>query len=89
MINILPNARENAGQALEKIIAESAPKRQQLHPIIVEGRISSSILDCAERGGCDLIVMGTHGLNALRQFFIGSQANRVIRRASCPVITIK
>ncbi|MBN1479260.1 universal stress protein [candidate division KSB1 bacterium] len=89
LYNVLPNVREKASAVLEKMIDECAPKTHQIHPIIVEGRISSSIVDYAEQVGCDLIVMGTHGLNALSQFFIGSQANRVIRRAPCPVITIK
>jgi nucleotide-binding universal stress UspA family protein len=33
--------------------------------------------------------MGTHGTDAFSQLLIGSQTNRVIRKAACPVITVK
>jgi nucleotide-binding universal stress UspA family protein len=38
--------------------------------------------------GADLIVMGTHGASGIRKFFIGSSAEKVVKIASCPVLTI-
>lgn len=38
---------------------------------------------------CDLIVMGTHGHTGMRQIFIGSQAERVVRRSHCHVLCVK
>jgi len=37
----------------------------------------------------DLVVMGSHGSSGLAEFFIGSNAEKVIRKAKCPVITVK
>jgi len=37
----------------------------------------------------DLIVMGTHGRNPIDAWFVGSTANHVVRRAPCPVLTVK
>jgi nucleotide-binding universal stress UspA family protein len=37
----------------------------------------------------DLVVMGTHGSSGLREFFIGSNAEKVVRKAPCPVLTVK
>ncbi len=37
----------------------------------------------------DLIVMGTHGRRAVPRFFLGSVAERVVREAACPVLTVR
>lgn len=37
----------------------------------------------------DLIVMGTHGLGPVEQMLLGSVAERVVRKASCPVLTVR
>jgi nucleotide-binding universal stress UspA family protein len=43
----------------------------------------------AESGGYDLIVIGTHGRTGLRHVLLGSVAERVVRTAPCPVLTIR
>jgi hypothetical protein len=43
----------------------------------------------ARVAGCDLIVMGTHGRSGLARLFMGSVAEKVLREASCPVLTVK
>jgi nucleotide-binding universal stress UspA family protein len=47
------------------------------------------ILDHAQEIDADLIVMGTHGRRALTRAFLGSVADRVVRNAQCPVVTIR
>src|SRR6185436_11899510 len=37
----------------------------------------------------DLIIVGTHGRNGFAHFFMGSVAQHVVRRASCPVLTVR
>jgi nucleotide-binding universal stress UspA family protein len=54
-----------------------------------EGRIAFEIAEYAEEKEADLIVMGTHGANGYEEFFLGSNAERVVYRANCPVITIQ
>jgi nucleotide-binding universal stress UspA family protein len=54
-----------------------------------EGLPQSEIVDTAARGGFDLIVMGTEGRTGLRRALIGSVAERVVRRAPCPVLTVR
>jgi nucleotide-binding universal stress UspA family protein len=39
--------------------------------------------------GCDLIVLGTHGRTGLGRMLLGSVAEQVVRRAACPVLTVK
>jgi nucleotide-binding universal stress UspA family protein len=50
---------------------------------------SDAILAGALRGRSDLIVMGTHGRRGLSQKRFGSIAEAVLRRATCPVLTVK
>ena len=38
---------------------------------------------------CDLIVMGTHGISGMEEMILGSNAEKVVRKATCPVVTIK
>ena len=56
---------------------------------ILNGHPSSEILRFLEDHSADLVVMGTHGLTGLAHFFLGSTAEKVVRRAPCSVLTIK
>jgi universal stress protein A len=56
---------------------------------LLEGVIAGEIVQFATRGEFDLIVMGTHGRTGLSHLFIGSVAERVVRLAPCPVLTVK
>jgi len=47
------------------------------------------ILGVAEETKCDLIVMGTHGRTGLGRLLMGSVAEQVVRKATCPVLTVK
>ncbi len=53
------------------------------------GATVQRILDAAQELGADLIVMGTHGRTGLRRGLMGSIAERVVRAAPCPVLTLR
>ncbi len=55
---------------------------------IVDGSASTEIAARARAIGADLIVLGTHGRTGLAHAMLGSVAERVVRRASCPVLTV-
>ena len=58
--------------------------------LVSSGKIYEKITDVAESVGASLIVMGTDGTpKDIKKKFIGSNANKVVRSAPCPVITIK
>ncbi|TMA35734.1 MAG: universal stress protein [Deltaproteobacteria bacterium] len=50
---------------------------------------AEEIAAMADRLGIDLIVMGTRGLSGLKHVLLGSVAERTIRLAKCPVLTVK
>lgn len=54
-----------------------------------EGDPAFVILQVAQTTPCDLIVMGTHGRTGLARLLMGSVAEAVVRKASCPVLTVK
>ena len=57
--------------------------------LVAEGSPAEEIARCAERGGFDLIVIGTHGRRGVQRVLIGSVAERVVRLAPCPVLTVR
>lgn len=54
-----------------------------------EGEAAEEILRVARETNCDLIVVGTHGRTGLGRLLMGSVAEKVLRNASCPVLTLK
>jgi universal stress protein A len=53
------------------------------------GPAARAIIDVAKDKGIDLIVMGTHGRTGLAHALMGSVAERIVRHASCPVLTLR
>jgi nucleotide-binding universal stress UspA family protein len=54
-----------------------------------DGDAATEIIRAAESIPCELIVMGTHGRGALGRLLMGSVAEQVVRKAPCPVLTVK
>lgn len=57
--------------------------------VIREGKVYREIIDEAKEMESLCIVMGTHGVSGFEQFWIGSNANKLISVAQCPVITLR
>jgi nucleotide-binding universal stress UspA family protein len=84
---------------LENYKAEMTAKLHEVCPadpqVLVEHRLEigpdpvREIVRVAESEGCDLIVMGTHGRTGLRRILMGSVAEYVMRKAPCPVLTVR
>ncbi len=54
-----------------------------------EGDAAPGVLEWATKLKPDLIVMGTHGRRGAKRFFLGSVTEAVVRRAPCPVLTLR
>lgn len=57
--------------------------------ITANGTIFSEIISVSEEQQVDLIVMGTHGTSGFVEFFIGSNAYKVVTSSNCPVLTVQ
>jgi nucleotide-binding universal stress UspA family protein len=79
--------RENAQQLLEQVCTNH-PGRDFVTEL-KQGKPSAQILDAERKHGAELIVMGTHGRGGLEELFLGSVAARVVRKARCPVLTVR
>ncbi|MBI3607371.1 MAG: universal stress protein [Nitrospirae bacterium] len=60
-----------------------------VEPSVLIGSVEDEILAMANRRGVDLIVIGTHGRSGWGHHLLGSTAERIVRRADCPVLTVK
>jgi nucleotide-binding universal stress UspA family protein len=56
---------------------------------VVRGRPSDAILGTADSQDADLIIMGVHGRSPMNLVLFGSTTNQVVRRATCPVLTVR
>ena len=56
---------------------------------LAEGDPADEILRAAREAGAELIVMATHGRTGLRRLLMGSVAEQVTRKATCPVLVVK
>ena len=78
-------------QDLEKMLASVVPGDKQVpyeHRLIA-GDPSTVLVRLADDEEVDMIVMGTHGRTGLTRLLMGSVAEAVVRRANCPVLTVK
>jgi nucleotide-binding universal stress UspA family protein len=73
---------------LEKVKKEAESKNISVKTIIEKGSAPSMIIEQSIKENCDLIVMGTRGLNALERALIGSVSNYVVHHSKCPVMLI-
>lgn len=85
--------REQLRESWTKRLEELASSLRAIH-ISVESRLrgghpTDSILDTAQTLPCDLIVMGTHGRRGVSHVISGSVAEAVMRKARCPVLTVR
>jgi nucleotide-binding universal stress UspA family protein len=55
---------------------------------VMDGSPARAIVEVAQARKCQLIVMGTHGRGGFSHLVLGSVAERVVRTASCPVLTV-
>lgn len=81
--------RKWAEEALEARAAETRAAGVPARWKLTAGVPFDAIVQGAEEEGADMIVMGTHGRRGLEGLLLGSVANRVIRLAGCPVLTVR
>ena len=74
---------------LAGLLPESVRAEVRLTSEVQVGSPASTICEVAARTPCDLIVMGTHGRSGVAHLFLGSVAERVVRTAPCPVLTVR
>ena len=81
---------EDKGAAMTRLQAIKAPSPTvTIEYRLLEGDPATVIAESAEETDADLVVMGTHGRTGFTRFIMGSVAEDVLRRAPCPVLTVR
>lgn len=75
-------------EALASVAAQHASSGVSLRTVLRNGVPFREICDAAREEGADLLVLGTHGRRGLSRLLLGSVAERVVRSAPCPVLTL-
>ena len=79
-----------AHRQLEALIStEDREQRRARGIVLASNAPAQAIVEYAEETGVDLIVLGTHGRGAVAHLLMGSVAERVVRTAPCPVLTVR
>ena len=82
-------ARRSAESRMKAVLARAKRAGGRASAMVVEGVPFERIVGTAKTKHADLIVIGTHGRTGISRFFIGSVAERVVRLAPCPVLTVR
>ena len=77
--------RFNVGQPMQGMV-DAPPESERAVQI---GRPSADIVGYADEHDIDMIVIGTHCQGPIRQMLLGSVADKVVRSAHCPVLTVR
>lgn len=80
---------EQSDKMLDSIIDSFGASGLKLNKIVAQGVSYEKIIETAEKGGYELIIVGHTGNNIFRRVFLGSVAKRVIEGAHCSVMIIK
>ena len=88
VVEMDPEIVENAAEALEAFDNHVDGPAGPCACHVVEGDVAATIVEFAEANRADLIVMATRGLTGIDRFVLGSNTERVVRRAPCPVLTV-
>ena len=87
--DVVKRVKMGAARRLQAFAQKYDEKKILVAPCITEGKPFLEIIKFAKSYNVDLIVMGTHGHMGDSHILIGSAAEKVVRKAPCPVLTVK
>src|SRR5207302_3469836 len=74
---------------LQKLLTDAERERFQARFLTLTGSPFVEIVRYAKEQNIDLIVLGTHGRGPIAHMLLGSVAEKVVRKAPCPVLTVR
>ena len=87
--NVTEALRREGEQAIAVVRDRAHERDVSAERAIREGSPAAEITGYADKNGCDIVVMGTHGRSGVSRLLLGSVAERVVRSAETPVLTIR
>ena len=89
IVQLMADIETQAGEALENLVPSDVKERVEIEYLIRKGVPFLEIIRCAEQIDADVIVCGTHGRTGLKHALFGSVAEKVVRKARCPVLSVR
>lgn len=80
---------KRAKEELENLAKKQIPRELKTRIIVKTGKPFIEIIDTANELDADLIIIATHGHSGVEHILFGSTAEKVVRRAPCPVLTLR
>jgi len=80
---------KRANEELNKLAEKEIPSDVQVKKIIKTGKPFVEIIETAADEDVDLIIIATHGHSGVEHILFGSTAEKVVRKAPCPVLTLR
>lgn len=87
--DITQSLKEESAKNLSKLQSELVPGNVPCRLLTLEGKPADQIVRLSNEQSANLIVIATHGYSGFHRFVFGSVTERVVRTASCPVLTIR
>lgn len=87
--SVTDELRDESINRLKGLLREAPETGRPTFVHVCAGRAASAIPDFASEQNADLIVLASHGLTGLSHMLLGSVSEQVVRRATCPVFTVK
>jgi nucleotide-binding universal stress UspA family protein len=89
MAEVFEEMSSYAREELDKLAAEARGRGVRVRSLVAQGKPSVEIIRVAREENADMIVLGTHGKGVLDQALFGSTTERVVRKAPCPVLSVR
>lgn len=78
-----------AAAALDKLVADHVPEDVRVKQHLAFGKIHRKVLKTIEKIDCDLVIMASHKPDRVREFLVGSNADRIVRRSPVSVLVVR
>jgi nucleotide-binding universal stress UspA family protein len=78
--------RVHADNKMAALLEKSKKTLPECEGVVLRGDVADNLVAYANDNNIDLIIMGTHGARGIEKILLGSVAERVLKRASCPVL---
>jgi len=89
LAQLMQDIERQAEKAMANLLTAEVRERIETEYLIRRGAAFLEVVRCADEVDADLIVCGTHGRTGLKHALFGSVAEKIIRKASCPVLSVR
>jgi nucleotide-binding universal stress UspA family protein len=87
--SIIEEIEKNVRERLDNVLTQSEREQYRAELVLLTGTPFVEIIRYARARSIDLIVLGTHGRGPIAHMLMGSVAEKVVRKAPCPVLTVR